>query len=149
MADPLSIGVSIVAFIQVAEGLIRASRYCIEAIQDAPADLQMIFCEVSSVKLIIEGFSGPEWCQGNTTNFVSRLFARFGPVDACKHCLSALEDLLPSEAKQGASLPGKRPGFISGAQLAWPFKQPKARKLLAELSHHKATLLLAISGDIA
>ncbi|KAK4207821.1 hypothetical protein QBC37DRAFT_454389, partial [Rhypophila decipiens] len=38
---------------------------------------------------------------------------------------------------------------ISAAQLAWPFKQSRARKLLAELSHHKATLLLAISGDIS
>ncbi|KAM7206371.1 hypothetical protein V8F20_002720 [Naviculisporaceae sp. PSN 640] len=158
MAEPLSIGASIVAFIQVAEGVIRASSFCIDAIQDAPTDLQMILCEVTSVKFIVAGFNRPEWHESpHSTGFLSKLFARSGPVDACKRCLSALEDLLPSEAKQGSSPMslirngpgGKGHRRISLAQLAWPFKQSKARKLLAELSHHKATLLLAISGDIA
>ncbi|KAM7203900.1 hypothetical protein V8F33_001871 [Rhypophila sp. PSN 637] len=152
MADPLSLGASIIAFIQVAEGVIRASSFCIDAIQDAPTDLQMILCEVTSIKFIVEGLGRPDsGHKADSISLLARLFARSGPVDACKRCLSELDKLLPSEAKQGGSVVRNGRGFrrISAAQLAWPFKQCKARKLLAELSHHKATLLLAISGDIS
>jgi len=146
MADPISIGASIVAFIQVADRLIRVSRHCIEAVRDAPSDIRMIFCEVSSIKVIIESLNSPEWRKEGTTSFVARLFAKSGPVDSCQRCLCALEALLPAELAQ--ETPPTKRYIVPAAQLAWPFKQSKVRKLLAELSYQKATLLLAISGDI-
>ncbi|KAK4209422.1 hypothetical protein QBC37DRAFT_54482 [Rhypophila decipiens] len=152
MADPLSLGAGIIAFIQLAEGVIRASSFCIGAIQDAPTDLQMILCEATSIKFIVEGLGRPESThKADNPTLLSRLFAHSGPVDTCKRCLLELDKLLPLEAKQVGSVVRNTKGFrrISAAQLAWPFKQSKARKLLAELSHHKATLLLAISGDIS
>lgn len=142
MADPLSIGASVLAFVGLAEKVIRLSRYCIDAVKDAPSDMQMILGEVSSVKAVVEG------CRdvgGARQNLVARLFVPYGPVDACLRCLSGLEALLPPDPDMDVSGKKRR---ITLIELAWPLKQSKARKLLAEISHYKASLLLAISGDM-
>ncbi|KAK0750197.1 hypothetical protein B0T18DRAFT_437483 [Schizothecium vesticola] len=84
----------------------------------APTNIRVIFCEVSSLRTI-----------------------------ACRRCMAELEALLPSlGALSGPTAPGQRRTKITLAELAWPLKQSKARKILAELSQHKATLLLVISG---
>lgn len=145
MADPLSIGASILAFIGLADRIIRLSQCCIEIIQDAPNDIQMILGEATSLKAIIENFGESEWYTNSTTNLVPSLFGKTGPLDACRRCLSGLEGLLPAVVHGPPTAKRRK---ISIAELAWPLKQTKARKLLAEISHHKATLLLAISGDM-
>jgi hypothetical protein len=145
MADPLSIGAGVIAFIQLADSVIRACKECIEAIKDAPKDMQMIIGEVTSLKAIIESFSAAD-VHANTIRLVPSLFEASGPVEACKCCLSALRGLLPPD------IPGPSKGKlrrITVRELAWPFgTQSKARKLLAEISLHKSTLLLAITGDM-
>jgi hypothetical protein len=141
MADPLSIGAGTIAFIQLADSVIRACKECIEAIKDAPKDMQMIIGEVTSLKAILESFSAVD-LHVNTIKLVPGLFEATGPVEACQRCLSTLRLLLPSD------LPEASLTRITFAELAWPMKQSKARKLLAEISGHKATLLLAITGDM-
>ncbi|KEY73582.1 hypothetical protein S7711_09197 [Stachybotrys chartarum IBT 7711] len=146
MSDPLSIATSVVAFVELASRIIRASQYCIDAIKDAPSDIQMILGEVSSIKAIVENFEEPHpGPEDGDNRLVSRLFAKGGPIEACQRCLGGLEGLLPMVAS--TNLTTKRRGF-SLVELSWPLKQSKARRLLAEISHHKATLLLAISGDM-
>lgn len=142
MADPLSIGASVLAFVGLAEKVIRLSKHCIDAVKDAPSDMQMILGEVASLKAVVESCrdSGRD-----PSSLVARLFAPSGPVDACTRCLGTLQGLLPPE--NTVETPGKK-RKISLAELAWPLKQGTARKLLAEISHHKASLLLAISGDM-
>lgn len=142
MADALSLGASIIAFIQIADSVIKACRYCIETIKDAPKDMQMILGEATSLRAIIDSLKVAE-LHPNTAKLVPSLFEASGPVEACRCCLMALEKLLPSEAHRS---PLSKPRRI--AELAWPLKESKARKLLSEISYHKSTLLLAITGDM-
>lgn len=136
MADPLSIAASIVGLIGLADKVIRASQHCIDTVRDAPNDMKIIAGEASSLRVIFESLadagSGP----------ATKLLGANGPIEACHRCLAALEALLPAEQRRA----GQR--RLTLADLAWPFKQSKARKILAEISQHKATLLLAMSGDV-
>lgn len=133
MADPLSVGASLLAFIGLADRIIRLSIHCIDGVQDAPSDFRMIHGEVSSLRAIADDLTATDQLS---------LFAKGGTLEACHRCLSELETLLPADTNQG------RRRMLTIAELAWPLKQSRARKLLAELSQHKATLLLMISGDI-
>ncbi|KAB5515073.1 hypothetical protein GE09DRAFT_1046277 [Coniochaeta sp. 2T2.1] len=82
----------------------------------------------------------------NTTQLDPRLLDKAGPIEACRRCLVSLEALLPPYPSKSAQN-GRRK--ITFAELAWPLKESRARKLLVEISLHKLTLLLAITGDIA
>lgn len=137
MADPLSIGASIIAFIELTNRIVGTCKYCIETIKDAPKDFQMILGETTSLEAIIETLkaSGAESLGLSVT------------LEACHACLSALEVLLPKPQRH--SLSSRKWRKSMRAELAWPLKESKARKLLAEVAQHKATLLLAISGDMA
>jgi hypothetical protein len=143
MADPLSIGASVVAFIQLADSVIRLCNDYIQAIKDTPKDMQMIIGEVTSLKAILESFRAVD-LHVNTVTLIPSLFETMGPVEACRRCLLTLQSLLPKENPEDSK---GRPRKII-ADLAWPLKQSKARKLLAEISGHKSTLLLAITGDM-
>jgi hypothetical protein len=144
MTDPLSIGASVVAFIQLADSVIRLCNDYVQAIKDAPKDMQMIIGEVTSLKAILESFRAVD-LHVNTVTLIPSLFETMGPVEACRRCLLTLQSLLPRENPEDSK--GK-PRKITLADLAWPLKQSKARKLLAEISGHKSTLLLAITGDM-
>ncbi|KAK0669104.1 hypothetical protein QBC41DRAFT_112632 [Cercophora samala] len=134
MADPLSIGASVLAFIGLADRIIRLSKYCIDGLKDAPSDIRMIHGEVSSLRAIIDVLAESE---------APSLFEKNAALLSCHRCLLDLESLLPTD-----SVIGHARRRITIAELAWPLKQSRARKILVELSQHKATLLLVISGDI-
>lgn len=142
--DPVSISASVIAFIQIADRVIRACKHCIDTIKDAPKDMQMILGEAISLRAIIDSLN-PADMHASTAKLVPSLFAQSGPVEGCRRCLSALEGLIPPEETQG-TLQSKRK--ITFVELAWPLKESKARRLMAEISQHKATLLLAMTGDI-
>jgi hypothetical protein len=145
MADPLSIGASVLAFVGLAERVIRAVHVCVEAVKDCPHDLQMMLCELSSMKAVFQSLTAADDPDFASTSLVRALFDKTGPVAACQRCLLGLEALLPKVEQDRPVVQRHR---ITLAELAWPLKQSKARKLLAEISHHKATLLLAVSGDV-
>ncbi|KAK8133745.1 hypothetical protein PG984_005757 [Apiospora sp. TS-2023a] len=137
MADPLSVGASIIAFFDLTKRIVNTCKYCIEAIKDAPKDFQMIIGETTSLKAIIETLKA-----SNVESLGLSV-----TIEACRRCLSDLGRLLPKP--RGKSSSSSRRRKITVADLAWPMKESKARKLLSEVSQHKATLLLAISGDMA
>ncbi|RYO81887.1 hypothetical protein DL766_002101 [Monosporascus sp. MC13-8B] len=144
MADPVSLGASIVAFIEITDRIIRACKYCVETIKDAPKDMQMIMGEAISLRAILDSLGAAE-LHPKSMQLVPGLFGRGGPVEAIRNALSELENLLPKEIR-GLSTNNSHRKFLT--ELAWPLKESKARKLLAEISHHKSTLLLAATGDI-
>ncbi|KAK2693816.1 hypothetical protein QWA68_008438 [Fusarium oxysporum] len=86
------------------------------------------------------------FCQCHQTICSVYYNKRNGPIKSCHSCLASLVALLPPT--MGQSQTGKR-RKLTLVDLAWPLKQSKVRKLLAEISHHKATLLLAMSGDMS
>ncbi|KAH7145573.1 hypothetical protein B0J13DRAFT_323366 [Dactylonectria estremocensis] len=142
--DPVSVVNGVIAFTQIADRVIRACNHCIDAVKDAPKDMQMILGETISLRAIIDSLNSVD-LHVNTMNLVPSLFAPLGPVEACRRCLSQLEGLIPQEQPQRASQ-GKR--IMTLAELAWPLKQSKARRVMEEISQHKATLLLAMTGDM-
>ncbi|KAF5962325.1 hypothetical protein FBULB1_14290 [Fusarium bulbicola] len=101
----------------------------------------MILGKATSLRAIIDGIGA-----SSATSLVPNLHEDNGPIESCYSCLASLEALLPSAT--GQSQTGKR-RKLTLTDLAWPLKQSKVRKLLAEISHHKATLLLAMSGDMS
>ncbi|KAK4444242.1 hypothetical protein QBC34DRAFT_360671 [Podospora aff. communis PSN243] len=157
--DPLSVGASVIAFVGLADRVIRAAQFCIDTLRDAPSDIRMVFCEVSSLKTIVDILTLPDQPAPNSDSkgTIASIDPSFppnwaGPIEACQRCLTSLEALLPSgvgvSAPDGPSPSAQGRRRLTLAELAWPLKQSKARKLLAEISQHKATLLLAISGDV-
>lgn len=142
--DPVSLAASIVAFIEITDRVIKACKYCIDTVKDAPRDMQIIMGEATSLRAIMDSLGAAD-LHDNTIKLVPSLLDKTGPVEACRRCLVGLEALLPPEPLKSPPTGRRR---ITLAELAWPFKESKARKLLAEMSLHKSTLLLAITGDM-
>ena len=94
MADPISVGASLLAFIGLADRLIRLSKYRIGGLQDAPSDFRMIHGEVSSLRAVVGDLTERD-------QLSLSLFANGGPLEACHRCLSDLEGLLPADTCQG------------------------------------------------
>ncbi|KAF5969529.1 ankyrin repeat [Fusarium coicis] len=101
MADPLSIGASVLAFIGLADRIIRTCKHYIEAIEDAPKDIQMILGEATSLRAIIDSIG-----ESSATSLVPNLHEQNGPIKSCHSCLASLEALLPPT--MGQSQTGKR-----------------------------------------
>jgi hypothetical protein len=144
--DPVSLTASIVAFLQLTDQSIKACRNCIDAVENAPKDMQMILGEAISLRAIVESMAAAN-AENDTTKPFRHLFDNPGPVDACQKGLVALESLLPPHINRAQGSQGQR-RKITFAELAWPLKESKARKLLAEITQHKSTMLLAMTGDM-
>jgi hypothetical protein len=86
MADPVSLGASIVALIEIAERVIRTCKHYIDAVKDAPRDMQIIIRGVTSLRAIIDSL-GPVELHVNTVKLVPGLLDKSGPVEACRRCL--------------------------------------------------------------
>ncbi|KAM0671062.1 hypothetical protein ACQRIU_001457 [Beauveria bassiana] len=134
---------NIAALIQISDGIIRVCRHFIQATKDAPRDLIIISGEVTSLKAILLCLSDTH-LNPKTAGAVPSLFALDGPVSACYKSISELERLLPRLSS--AELAGK--GAFSLKHISWVLKDSQVRKLLADISLHKSTLLLALTGDL-
>ncbi len=152
--DPVSIGAGLIAFFQIADRVIQLCKFYIESLRDAPHDLRVILIEVTSLKGILENLDyllkvDPNLLSDATPNH----WCRDGTLDACQRCLTQLEALFPSgTAHNGSSISqgnrNKRQRISQVATvLAWPLKEGRARKLLQEVSRHKATITLALSAE--
>ncbi|KAK4159498.1 hypothetical protein QBC43DRAFT_326990 [Cladorrhinum sp. PSN259] len=128
---------SIVAFIQLTDGVIRICSHIIGTAKDAPRDMVMISGEVTSLRAILSCFAQTE-LHPMTRQALSTLFAPCGPIQHCYQSIVELERLLPRNPED--------PGAIN--RLTWALKEGKIRKLLADVSLHKSTLLLALTGDM-
>jgi len=136
------VAASIVAFIQLTDSVIRICNHFIGVVKDAPRDLIMISGEVSSLRAILSCFSEDD-LHPNTAEALPALCSPHGPIQSCSKAIAALERLLPKVPDDTS----KKMGFRL-SDLTWVLKEPQVRKLLAEISLHKSTLLLALTGDM-
>ncbi|KAH8901751.1 hypothetical protein GQ53DRAFT_851860 [Thozetella sp. PMI_491] len=88
--------------------------------------MQMVLGETMSLRAIMDSFG--------TTGLTPGLFDIAGPVEACRNCLSGLENLLPPHFNTQGAIHQRK--IIALAQLARPFKESKARKLLVYSRRH-------------
>lgn len=140
--DPVSITASVIAIIQIAEKIVSVCKDYIATVKDAPSDLRTILIEVGSLKCVLEALELS--VSGELSDILQKLGSPDGPIEGCKQALALLERQLP------------RPfGYAGDAKrrkidvLAWPLKEPRARKALEDIARHKATISLALTTEVA
>jgi hypothetical protein len=147
--DPVSIGASIIAFIQVADRVIELSKYYLEAARDAPSDLRAILIETSTLRTILGNLQFLASC-GHCPTALHIPAGEEGPVEGCLRAIKEVEALFPSgySTPKGSKSRSKRRKVQNVlAVLAWPFKEERARKLLERLTQYKTTINFALSTE--
>ncbi|KAH7134125.1 hypothetical protein EDB81DRAFT_803226 [Dactylonectria macrodidyma] len=139
--DPLG------AVLQISERIIVLCKTYIEDVRDAPSDLRAILIEISAIKSLFKNVRFLLTCD-NTTTLLAGLAADSGPIEGCKRAVTELETLFPPDCLSAAKAQSKRPRVKPTLEtLAWPFKKPKAKKLLEEITRYRATISLALTTD--
>jgi hypothetical protein len=147
--DPISIGASVIAFIQVADRVIDLCKFYLEAAHEAPSDLRAILIETSTLKTILENLQFLASC-GHSPTALHILAGERGPIEGCLGAINDIEALLPSGyiVPDGPDSSSKRRKAKTAlAVLAWPFKEKKAKKLLEQLMQYKSTINLALCTE--
>jgi hypothetical protein len=166
--DPFSTAAGIIAVIQIADRVIELCKYYIEAARDAPSDIRHIFVETSATKAVLDSlhFLHVTSCQQEAgdgtiskqsqepaTRALDHLYGDHGPVEACRRTLTDISRLFPhghpNSTHASKASPNKSKVQVKAilTVLAWPLKEEKAKKLLAELVQHKSTINLALTID--
>ena len=146
MAEALAIAGSVIAIIQVADRVIDLCKYYLRRVKDAPSDLRSILIEVSTLKTTLKNAKFLSEAQPGASDTIKTLSSDNGPITGCHQSLVELEKLLhldpnmPTPQRQS-----KRQKIqASFAELKWPFRETRARKLLEEISRFKTTITLGL-----
>ncbi len=146
--DPVTIATTVISVIQVADRVIGLCKAYLEAVRDAPSDLRVILIEISTTRVVLDSLHFLISCSHGPT-VLDSLAGDDGPIEGCRRSISEIEGLFPSNNSPGA--PGakskRRKIQATLAGLAWPFKETKARKLLAEMIQFKTTISLALTTE--
>ena len=132
-----------IALFQLLDRVIQVSKHIIDTVKDAPDDIKLIYSEIVALQLILNQY------RDSGTLGIPVLADNNGPVRRCQMAVEALELLLPKNTVFLSSGKRRKTYEITTAALGWAFKESKAKKLLAEISQQKATILLGLSGSIA
>ncbi|KAF5012593.1 hypothetical protein FDECE_1360 [Fusarium decemcellulare] len=145
----MEVAASVIAIIQISDTVLRACKSYIDAFQDYPKDLRLIYVDISSIKAIFEAlnFFDPDDSQDSAV--LAALLRPDGPVEGCKRAIGELNQLLPRAVPQIKTRKSKRQKLDAAlVALAWPLKCDKARRLLDELNSYKATISMAFTGQL-
>jgi hypothetical protein len=148
-AELLAFAASIAAFIQLADRVITLSKFYLEALEDCPRDIRVLFIEVSSLKGILESLDFlVQNSNGDHSNtFLQQLTGHDGPIEGCRKSLDDLQRLLPEDIRGAGN---KRYKISEIARyLAWPLKESRARKLLQEILQYKTSITTALTSESA
>jgi hypothetical protein len=146
MADPLALGASVIAVIQISDRIIGLTKHYIEAAQDAPRDLHVIRIEASTLKAIFESMKLLLDSGYSFSSSLRKLSEKDGAIEGCRRSVSELESLL--EPLPHPTSDGKRRKVQATlSSLAWPLKESKAIKLLDEILQYKKTIALSLSTE--
>jgi hypothetical protein len=142
---------SLIGVAGLAATIISRCRRYLTAVKDCPSDLRSILVETSSLKSVIEDL---EFLYQNSPDselklFFQRLDGDGGPICGSRDCLEKLEKLLPEDLIHSGNGKKRRSLQPSLAQLAWPFHESKAKKLLGELGRFRSSIALALTTDIS
>ena len=146
--DPLSLAAGIIATIQIAERVIALCKRYLEAVQDAPSDLRIIFIEASTLKTILDNLQLlASWGHGPTD--LDSLVGPNGPIEGCRRALTEISGLFPADYTQDTRCGRSKRRKVKATliDLAWPLKETRARKILTEIMQYKTTLILAIATE--
>lgn len=148
MAELVAFGASVIAFIQLADRVVSLSKFYLEALDDCPHDIKTILVEITSLKALLETLNfliGAKPDADNSSSLLARLASQDGPIEGCRQAVELLEKELPPQVRAPAQKRQKTQDMLR--LLAWPLRQSKATKLLAEISRYKESIALAITTD--
>ncbi|KAK1760390.1 hypothetical protein QBC47DRAFT_408460 [Echria macrotheca] len=149
--DPLSLTASIFAIIQLADRVTQVCKSYIEGVSDYPKDLRLIFIEVGSLAVVLQGLQFLRDDDPDDASILSSLDGPRGPIGECKTIIGSLNSLLPvppSPPRPSDGQAKRRRLETALTALAWPLKAERARKLLNDLMRLKSTINMAIGGAI-
>ncbi|EQB50101.1 hypothetical protein CGLO_10479 [Colletotrichum gloeosporioides Cg-14] len=151
MAEILGLAASIFAVVQVADRVISLCKQYMECVQDAPSDLQTILVETSTLKAILENIEFLIECDNGQSAIFDSLGGTSGPIQGCHEAMKSLEALFSTgnAPSQGPTSSVKDRARTAFANLTWPLKESKARKLMEDVARYKGTLVLALTADSA
>ncbi|KAH6884219.1 hypothetical protein B0T10DRAFT_609019 [Thelonectria olida] len=146
--DPFSITAGIIAFVQMADRVIGLCKQYLETVRDAPSDLRVILIEVSTVKTLLDNVLFLSSCRQSPAT-LSHLAGKEGPIEGCRRAVFEIEHLLPTNHTTAANTSNSIAQLLKPTltSLAWPTKEAKARKLLAQVSQYKNTINLALTVE--
>ncbi|RYP67097.1 hypothetical protein DL771_007422 [Monosporascus sp. 5C6A] len=131
-----------IALFQLLDRVIQVSKHIIDTVKGAPNDIRLIHSEIVTLQLILKQL------QDSGTLNIPVLTGNNGPLQRCQMAVGELEILLPRDAVFLSSGKRRKTCKITFATLAWALNESKAKKLLAEISQQKGTILLVLSGDM-
>ncbi|KAL9948597.1 hypothetical protein ACHAQF_006016 [Verticillium nonalfalfae] len=153
MAEVLGLPVSIIAIVDLSAKLASHCKFYVENVKDARADFRKLLIEITSVgnavdilKFLIE--YDPDF----ESDQLLSLSGESGSIAGCLDALTKLEAMLPpsEDIDSGNSCPSMKSRMKNIAtRLAWPLKKTRAMGLLDDIMRHKATIKLAMIGDIS
>ena len=141
--DPLSVTASVIAVIGLASQIIGRCQSYLSAVKEAHNDLCNILIEVGCLKCILETLK----LRFNVSLIFSSIEAVNGSLKGCERALEALLNLFPADSGHSKKRKLNEP-LTAYTELAWPFKQGKARKLLEDIARYKATIALILTTDV-
>ena len=148
MAEIIVAGPALIAVIQISDRIVGLCKHYIETVQDYPSDLRTILVEISFLKTTLESLNILAPCSGNTSDQSQGSYKLKDPIEECLRLVQELEKLFPSDMQQSSNNTSKRQKVkATFAQLAWPFKESKARKLLDLITPLKETFILELTSQ--
>ncbi|KAF2677446.1 hypothetical protein K458DRAFT_409664 [Lentithecium fluviatile CBS 122367] len=149
MAEVFGVAAGALTVIDLSKKVISRCKHIIETTRDAPKDLRHILIEVSSLEATLESL---EFLSGTESDVSDMLCAGTELMTTMNQCRQTVEDLASvlenlSVSPCAQPVPGKRQ-MLKGS-LSWCLKESKARKLLEATMQHRATISLALLGDVA
>lgn len=148
MAEAFGVGAGILTVIELTAKITSRCKYLIETAQDAPRDLRHIFVEISSLKSVLESFQFLFESESGFSDTVQNLGNVDGTVQGCRTTVEDLaRELDGISLSQGSQTTVGKRQKIRGS-LNWCLKESKARKLLADIAQHKATITLTLLSDL-
>ena len=148
MAEIILAGPALIAVIQISDSIVGLCKHYIETVHGYPSDLKTILVEISFLKTALENLKTLAPCSGNTSDQSQRSHRSKDPVEECLRLVQELEKLFPSDIQQCSNDTSKRQKMkATFAQLAWPLKESKARKLLDLIRPLKETFILEFASQ--
>lgn len=144
----LVVGPAVIAVIQICDRIVGLCKHYVETVRDAPSDLKTILVETSFLKLTLENLSILTPCSGNASDQSQWSQRLKDPIEEGLRLVQKLEKLFPSDTQQSSHNTSKRQKTkATFAQLAWPLKESKARKLLESIRPLKETFILELTSQ--
>jgi hypothetical protein len=147
MAEAVGLASAVIAIVEITAQIASRCKAYIEHVKVARKELRMVLVETTSLQGIADNL---QFLLDHDPDFEdAEMDAAREPISACLESLRHLESLVPAlETDDGGQKSSKQRAKELVPRLAWPLNRAKVMSVLDNMQRYKATLSLAICGDI-